>query len=180
MDGEYKIAQYGQWDGYPMAQGADVLRFLKYMKLDLLPDILRECRFATREDLEKHKHSWEYTHKHWSRDLGAKILQAVVFDGARLMKNALPFAGESLFCEWAYVIDLDKEQLEVYKGFNKDPVTDPLARFRSDDPALTVEGKYHPVVLVKSYWIKDLPTVRQMIDECDPQEKEDEDGEAAE
>ena len=28
LDGEYKIAQYGQWDGYPDGKGIDVLHFL--------------------------------------------------------------------------------------------------------------------------------------------------------
>jgi len=27
-DGKTKIAQYGQWDGYPSGQGADILAFL--------------------------------------------------------------------------------------------------------------------------------------------------------
>lgn len=28
VDGEYKLAQYGQWDGYPEGQGVAVLDFL--------------------------------------------------------------------------------------------------------------------------------------------------------
>ena len=29
QEGEKKVAQYGQWDGYPSGVGAGVLRFLK-------------------------------------------------------------------------------------------------------------------------------------------------------
>ena len=28
MDGEYKVAQYGQWDGYPEGQGITCFNFL--------------------------------------------------------------------------------------------------------------------------------------------------------
>lgn len=28
LDGEYKIAQYGQWDGYPSGQGQAIVDFL--------------------------------------------------------------------------------------------------------------------------------------------------------
>lgn len=29
LDGQYKVAQYGQWDGYPEGQGITVLTFLR-------------------------------------------------------------------------------------------------------------------------------------------------------
>src|SRR5690606_5458243 len=31
------------------------------------------------------------------------------------------FVGDSLFCEWAYVFNLDTGKLEVYRGFQKTP-----------------------------------------------------------
>lgn len=34
LDGQYKVAQYGQWDGYPEGQGITVLTFLRD-KMDL-------------------------------------------------------------------------------------------------------------------------------------------------
>ena len=29
MDGKYRVAQYGQWDGYPEGQGLTCLRFVR-------------------------------------------------------------------------------------------------------------------------------------------------------
>lgn len=35
------------------------------------------------------------------------------------MPDGVAFMGNSLFCEWAYVINMDERVLEVYKGFNQ-------------------------------------------------------------
>lgn len=36
------------------------------------------------------------------------------------MIDSAPFLLDSLFCEWAYIMNLDTQKLEVYKGFNQD------------------------------------------------------------
>jgi hypothetical protein len=56
-----------------------------------------------------------------SRDLGAKILWNIASsnDEEILIRDSYDFAYDSLFCEWAYIIDLDGGFLEVYKGFNE-------------------------------------------------------------
>ena len=41
-------------------------------------------------------------------------------DDLRHMIDSQLFLTDSLFCEWAYIVNLDSERLEVYKGFNKD------------------------------------------------------------
>jgi hypothetical protein len=57
-----------------------------------------------------------------SRDTSAKILD-IIADAKdnkpifiRKVKDALGFAMDFLFCEWMYVIDLDANKQEVYKG----------------------------------------------------------------
>ena len=35
-DGKYRVAQYGQWDGYPSGQGVGILEFLIDGNLDAL------------------------------------------------------------------------------------------------------------------------------------------------
>lgn len=39
----------------------------------------------------------------------------------RYMNDNSAFLADSLFCEWAYIINLDSGKLEVYRGFNKKP-----------------------------------------------------------
>jgi len=37
------------------------------------------------------------------------------------MMDSADFLQDSLFCEWAYILNCDTRELEVYAGFNKDP-----------------------------------------------------------
>lgn len=54
-----------------------------------------------------------------SRDTSAKILEIVAnatHDKQIAIYESLKFANDGLFCEWAYVNDLDKDTLEIYGG----------------------------------------------------------------
>ena len=53
--------------------------------------------------------------------------------GLAVLPDAADFLRESLFCEWAYVADLDAAVLEVYRGFNRDPGAQ-APRYRVDTP----------------------------------------------
>ncbi len=93
--GEYRIAQYGQWDGYPEGQGADVLEFLReHMIADRFKTNLLSLQWATDEDIKREWEdcgadtdsdmvSMEVSARHanrypWnSRDTGAGILKIV-------------------------------------------------------------------------------------------------------
>ena len=57
-----------------------------------------------------------------SRDLGAGVLEYVASstDTVNLHDDS-DFALDSLYCEWAYVVDLDENEFHVYQGFNDDP-----------------------------------------------------------
>jgi len=186
LDGEYKIAQYGQWDGYPKGQGKTTLTFLLNNDLNLFKEILRDVRFITQEEWDEiienhtddgsvvygseHEEYWKTELAHISRDLGAAILQ-YVFDGkTNIVKDSLAFAGDSLFCEYAYIIDLDKGTFEIYRGFNKEPVTE--GRFLSSDESLEHSEKYEPIALWKEYRLDNLPTEEQFLKDLDESEDE--------
>lgn len=177
--GEYKVAQYGQWDGYPRGQGTEVLTFLSNKqrvkkfkaKLDLVRFLDEEGRDkAFIEAHEKNAHSnpdkrtpkqKAWFDKFITRNLGAKILTSIVEseDKEILLRNEIDFAGDSLFCEYAYVIDFDKGTLEVYRGFNKKKLkkTERFAKMKGDS-----EG-YEPIRFWKSFSLSDLPTKKQFL-----------------
>jgi len=195
MGGEYKIAQYGQWDGYPEGQGKDIIDFLAGEgNIERLKSALVRCRYMEPEgrdkdfldEYEKNAPEWSSQpdnrtpeQKRWfatyiSRDLGAEILDNVASsDNAEIvLKDSISFAADSLMCEWAYVIDFDVNTLEVFKGFNKIPLGDE-ERFKdaiADDDA---SKEYLPVCLAAKYDLSCLPTIEQMIADCCPDDEDD-------
>ena len=51
---EVKVAQYGQWDGYPKGQGKTLLSFLKdASKVETLKQLLPKVRFQTQKDIKE-------------------------------------------------------------------------------------------------------------------------------
>jgi hypothetical protein len=53
--------------------------------------------------------------------------------GLRYMIDYANFLKNSLFCEWGYVINLDTNQLEVYRGFQKKPNDNRYVVSKPDD-----------------------------------------------
>jgi len=188
LNGEYKIAQYGQWDGYPEGQGKTILEFLTGDgNIDKLKSALRRVRFLDGEGRDKEflaeydKNCPEWSsdpdnrtpeQKRWfqtyvSRDLGGKILEAVASseDAEILLRNSIDFAGDSLSCEYAYVVDLDKGTFEVYEGFNKAPL--PAGERFAESP-INVRAKfddccYYAVKHRKTFQISALPSADDFI-----------------
>lgn len=105
--GRFIVAQYGHYDGYPegVGAGATILKFL-----------------ATPGNIARLRAGIPFIkveHEEGSLD-GAEVLSTVAGAGERSAEVEvgfdLEFASDSLFCEWAYVVDLDGEVLEVYQG----------------------------------------------------------------
>ena len=156
LDGEYKVAQYGEFDGFPSGQGLMVLRFLRETDLDEFKEKLTHVRFLNDKEwkdiYKKHTNHRSIFYK----NVGAKILYMIRDDSITKLRNSIAFAGDSLFCEYAYVIDFDRNTFEVYEGFNTEPITE--GRFTSDDPTLKHDDVYEPVKLIKVYDINNLPS----------------------
>jgi hypothetical protein len=78
---------------------------------------------------------------------------------AGISPDAASFPADSLFCEWAYVVDLDGDgRFEVYQGFQHSPHD--KGRFADREPAErggSGVGTYYPVALVASWPLAQLP-----------------------
>ena len=176
-EGETKIGQYGQWDGYPSGAGCTVLDFLKNCDLEKLNEKVSGLTFLNEEEIEElDKTNWLETHPWLSRDLGANILGAV-YDGKierykkmstekenvgvvvdKVVNNA-DFVYDWLFCEWVYIIDLNKGVLEVYEGFVETPLPEGSRFYKPD----LVEQKYYPNLVV-TFELNNLPTEEEFLE----------------
>lgn len=177
IEGDYRIAQYGQWDGGPHYQGMKVLRFAKAVREEAAISTLIGCAWLTKEETDKVNEvkDWPTVFPYLSRDCGADILwRAMTAPEPLKLVDERAFANDSLFCEWAYVLDYDARRFEVYKGFNKlkNPAT---SRFPSQKvPAGEKKKEYQPVRLLRAYSFDALPTEETFLRETD----EDAEGEA--
>tara|TARA_B100000902_G_scaffold44566_2_gene52177 strand:+ start:19851 stop:20456 length:606 start_codon:yes stop_codon:yes gene_type:complete len=164
---EIKVAQYCQWDGYPDSAGLYILNFLQRL---VRPDFIRKlerCSWATTEELVKmdeiigsieehnltmHSDTWLAVFPAFHRNTGCRILELILGDlphyggGPKrmLLQNSFKFGGDKVFCEWAWVIDLDSNQLEVYSS--------------SDGSKGIFEDLDDPVRLTVSWDLDNLPT----------------------
>lgn len=183
-DGQIKVAQYGQWDGYPSGQGATILEFLRNLKsFELFKKRVNKCTFMTAQEIEDFNALASRPEgvafpPQFSRDVCGKILQMVcdAKDGLKLVNN-ISFAADSLMCEWAYVVDLDKRSLEVYRGFNNLPLAEDerfafLTAESLEDHAKTkanVEARgrtydspiYYPIFLIHKFRLWQLPSQKR-------------------
>lgn len=200
-----KVAQYGQWDGYPSGQGLNILKFLHGADLKEFQKKLEPIRFITDKDREEVdaflksigcENGWmdieqskKYQEKYFfiSRDCGSDILRLIMGESVskydyekkedveikqevRFLADNSEFAADSLFCEWAYVIDLDKGTFEVYKGFNQKPLgkTQRFYYLRKQKH----EKGYYPVRLAKKYKLNELPTEDKFVEELKRKEED--------
>lgn len=190
-NGEYKVAQYGQWDGYPSGQGIDILEFLRSCNIERFKESLHNTEWITHEEI---RHRWlgyghdidegdgfvscdladrfDKRYPELSRDTGAKILNIIYGSTDTVkIKNSIDFANDSLFCEFAYCVDLDKMTFEVFEGFNNSPI-DKSERFYSEEATESSSGdKYYPVRIIATFDLNNLPTNEDFLKQCDPQEE---------
>jgi len=176
--GEYRVAQYGQWDGYPEGAGISILRFLRD-KMDELRFRTRLSQFSFIEDndgitkrIDKafEKDVGPYCFPEFSRDTGCDILPMIQNGDAttRYLGNNLDFAADSLFCEWAYVVDFDHRTFEVFQGFNKTPLEE-NERFyflndKADSDFAPPGERYYPVRLAATFDLDNLPEDDEFLD----------------
>jgi hypothetical protein len=196
--GTHKVAQYCQWDGYPDGQGVIALGFCREHlataegreafkgKLALVRWIDEAEHLAlwksvgaddsgrvTLDVSEKFERKWPHLH----RNCGAAVLDRIATntETGLPLRDERAFAGDSLFCEWAYVVDLDTNVLEVYKGFNKEALP-PGARFADCFQHVERRGEdqYHPIKLLMSFPLDSLPDDESFKASCKDEDDEDE------
>lgn len=165
-----KVAQYCQWDGYPTGNGSAILKFLNRedFNLENFKSKISNISEYTKEEIEEIDKdlNWEKNYSHLSRDVGPDILNRIYEGLIHKVCLSDDFIYDSLFCEWAYVIDLDKDRFEIYKGFNKDKLNQ-SERFHTEDPN---DGGYYACKLYGVFSLNNLP--RYFLEDGEYQSKD--------
>ena len=122
-NGELKVAQYGQWDGYPSGQGINaLLHAYNYRQIE---NKLGNVYFLTNEEMDNINSLLSASNKPiselyptLSRDTCADILGYVAWATERIpLVDSSDFESDELFCEAVYTLNFQtKEFVSTYGG----------------------------------------------------------------
>ena len=172
-EGEFVVAQYGQWDGYPTGAGNDIVAIISG-KIDQLKASLKHIVPVESDTVERYwtecgAQEWgadmetcqRFKAKHMTldRDTGPDVLNILIHTEVPVeLYLDVDFIGNGLFCEWVYVVDLDSNTFEIYQGSGIQIYPN---RFSS-----MFEGRtngYYPPKLVATYPLDDLPLGPELL-----------------
>jgi hypothetical protein len=131
LEGTTKIAQYGQWDGYPSYSGIEALKFLRdKVNRDNLLVELQNVQFIGDEEVDtlyKQFESTDWENKDFlnaypglHRDTGVGILEVVANStGPIKTVDNTEFAKDDLFCEGIYEVDFSTNKFITIYADNK-------------------------------------------------------------
>jgi hypothetical protein len=159
--------QYNHFDSYPAGLGSEVLAFIQSSTPEKLKEIanrivvvdqkipptdeqIAECADWTDLSVsERSTSDWYCVLRKAQGNLGAYV------DGLRYMLNAESFLLDSLFCEYAYIINTDENVLEFYSGFNQKARKN-KGRYAGMQPERDRENSYYGVALIKKYPLAEI------------------------
>ena len=122
-DGIVRVAQYGQWDGYPSGQGLNALYHATAHRA--IEAGLAKVRWAEQEELDKiyaslpemnrfgtdDSKAFGLLYPNLTRDTCADILGVVAWSvGEVILVDESEFENDGLFCEGVYTIDFQKRK----------------------------------------------------------------------
>ena len=174
IDGSFKVAQYGQSDGYPSVMGAVVLDFLKQWDRAKFARKVRSCRFMDDDQkscmnvIIQHQEIGGLFENYWpelQRDTGSNVLGIIERgpQGMILLDNS-EFAADGIYCEFGYLIDMDEGVLEFYVDNMRKVSPKPTDPFYSltQDPKIREKYGEYPIRLAGRYPLDNLPTVDEL------------------
>jgi len=150
VDGKYVII-YNHFDSYlEGGLGEDVFTFIKYVLLhnqvNQLKEAVNKLEFLYSNDIDED-------------DGPINILNSILNGEINGVVNRFDFLKNSLFCSYAYIINLDENRLEIYKGGSKEFDKNSPLPFLNEDKY----GEWFPVKFVCSYdfdkWPEDFEEV---------------------
>ena len=140
IDGQDKVT-YNHFDSYPDVLGANTLAYTMLAGYDSMRRVANRITLVNgderpeKELVERYKSYADLEVSSGSLNDWYCLLRKTqgtlcpYHDDLEHMIDSHGFLADSLFCEWAYIINLDAKQFEVYRGFNTD--TEAAGRYAS-------------------------------------------------
>lgn len=156
-------ATYSHSDGYPAGLGSEIVDFIKDTPVNELNQIFDKIvmvdrnKKATAKQIEN---CIEYFNKYVSTKKptdwycllhGSQGNLNAYKSDLKYMVDSSDFIKDSLCCEWAYIINLDENRLEVYEGFQTEPQKNRYELTESDND-------YYNCALIKTFDLNNIPS----------------------
>lgn len=155
---------YNHFDSYPDELGRNVMNYISKTDLTAMKEVAADIQLVersstpSRELIRKYRKYADLSVSRQKYEDWYCLLRKVQGDlfafhtGLRHMPDNREFLADSLFCEWAYILNLDSERLECYTGFNKDP----SAKGRYASQSIERGSGYYGVALLKEIALPDI------------------------
>lgn len=152
--GGHDKAVYNHSDSYPEYLGREFLNFIKEIgieKLDAFYDQIQELDETAELTEEQREQLYPEggTLEAWKNAIDSNQMVRI--------ENYIDFIKNSLFCEYAYILDLDSKKLEYYVGWQKKSVKS--SRYKTS-PA---DFGYVECRLVQKFTLNEI---EQSVEEC--------------
>lgn len=161
--GRQDKVSYNHSDSYPSGLGNDIVNFIANHTPKSLKQIAEKIEMVSEEKEPTKKQIQEC--ESWSNvSVGSRKItdwycllresqgNLYAFDnGLKYMIDSKNFLLDSLFCEYAYIINVSTQKLEFYKGFNNKAVSN-KGRYAKK----TLDNKYYGVTLVATFPLSEI------------------------
>lgn len=169
----FQAAQYGQFDGYPGGAGLEVLDFIRGLNKKDLAAFKKKLKNVRLYSSEEFKELDLYDKEGYEQPSGSKVLESIFNSESEMhLINSASFAGDSLFCEWAYVLNLDNNTFSVYQGFVEKESESAEIFMKYKQLPDHRSTQYYPVKLSASYGLENLPEPEDFVERFNDDEDE--------
>jgi hypothetical protein len=161
IKGKDKVT-YNHFDSYPSGLGTSIVQYARITSTEKMLEIAKRIKLVKAgskptkkqiEECKKYANLGVSTGKitEWYCLLREAQGEMEAYENIPYMIDSHAFLIDSLFCEWAYIVNLDTKKLEIYKGFNQNPSR--RGRYASKIEQFQLEKReaserYYGVVLV--------------------------------
>ena len=184
--GKGKIT-YNHFDSYPEGTGKDILKEIRGFSVEQIKKAFDNIRLVcdseakpTKEEIKEYQEysntqvggSKEITYYQLVRELQG-TLKPYIEGKVKIMIDNENFLKDSLFCEYAYIVNLDKEVFEVWVGFQKEPQENRYKHTKAEiqkeinwwkkERKIDFKMDYFNCKLIKEYPLNKLPTEKQFL-----------------